>query len=246
MLPSNADRLYSDQLLQLGLVSSKSSETPIVVNRNKARLAKMKRKIYAAVAIHNNSDDYAKHKLKSVFTTLTYASTKTWSSKHITAYIANARIWAKRKGFRLRYVWVLELTKLGVPHYHVLLWIPEHLTLPKPDQSWWKQGMSKIETVRRVGSIAGYLSKGSLEQFEANKPPRGARLYGVGGFSANDKLVAAWVAAPQWVRERWPSPNYKPKKRKGGGWVSTLTGEWVPSPWQTQLQGCRIIMVPVS
>ena len=65
------------------------------------------------------------------------------------------REWARRKDIFIHYVWVLELTKRGRPHYHVLFWLPKGVSMPKAD----KQGL--VETWHdsfRVGALTSWLS----------------------------------------------------------------------------------------
>ena len=60
----------------------------------------------------------------------------------------------------LHYVWVLELTKRGRPHYHVLFWLPKGVSMPKADkQGWWKHGMTRSGGHSPVGYLCKYTSK---------------------------------------------------------------------------------------
>ena len=52
--------------------------------------------------------------------TLTYRDDVDWSPRQVSNYLKCVREWARRKGIFIHYVWVLELTKRGRPHYHVL------------------------------------------------------------------------------------------------------------------------------
>ena len=66
------------------------------------------------------------------------------------------------KGIFIHYVWVLELTKRGRPHYHVLFWLPRGISMPKADkQGWWRHGMTNTVPARSpVGYLCKYTSKG--------------------------------------------------------------------------------------
>ena len=94
--------------------------------------------------------------------TLTYRPDADWAPGQISSVVRHIRQWLARKGHEMRFVWGQEFTKKGRPHYHLLLWLPLGLTIPKPDkQRWWPWGMTKIEWARNaVGYIAKYASKG--------------------------------------------------------------------------------------
>ena len=78
--------------------------------------------------------------------TLTYREDVEWSPRQVSGYLKCVREWARRKDIFIHYVWVLELTKRGRPHYHVLFWLPKGVSMPKADkQGWWKHGMTRSE-----------------------------------------------------------------------------------------------------
>src|SRR5690606_16986167 len=128
----------------------------------------------------------------------TYRPDAAWRPEHISQALA---AWRKEmRGRRLRYVWVLELTKAGKPHYHVMVWLPAGVLLEKPDRSGaWPHGMSRIEWARNaVGYLVKYASKGT----DGINLPRGARLFGVGGLNADSRLKRAWAMLPRYQRLR--------------------------------------------
>ena len=89
--------------------------------------------------------------------TLTYRDDVDWSPRQVSNYLKCVREWARRKAIFLHYVWVLELTKRGRPHYHVLFWLPRGISMPKADkQGWWRHGMTNTVPAR---SPVGYLCK---------------------------------------------------------------------------------------
>ena len=94
--------------------------------------------------------------------TLTYRDDVDWSPRQVSNYLKCVREWARRKGIFIHYVWVLELTKRGRPHYHVLFWLPKGVSMPKADkQGWWKHGMTRSEwAYSPVGYLCKYTSKG--------------------------------------------------------------------------------------
>jgi hypothetical protein len=164
-----------------------------------------------------------------VMLTLTYADAGTFQARQITGLLKNMRDWSARRGFRLPYVWVLERGSLrGRLHYHVLLWLPPGITLPKPDKrGWWRHGWTRTERARcAVGYLAKYASKGGGESY-----PPGIRIHGCGGLVVGERSERAWWLSPAWVRELWPEWSDEPRRAVGGGWSSKRTGEWVPSPW---------------
>lgn len=141
----------------------------------------------------------------------------------ISALLKCIRQWLKRRGIGLYAVWKAELgEKNGRFHYHVLVWLPLGMTMPKPDkQGWWKKGMTKIEWARNaVGYVAKYASK-----LEEGDLPKGARMYGVLGLEGEGLLEYRWWKCPKWVREAMPEFDHQPTRRKGGGWYSRTTGE---------------------
>jgi hypothetical protein len=162
--------------------------------------------------------------------TLTYRPGVYWEPLHLTRLLKSIREYLKRRGgITFRYVWVMELTRRGVPHYHILIWLPLGVTLPKPDKcGWWPHGMTRIEWARNaVGYVAKYASKANSTQFF----PRGARIHGCGGLEEPARNIRSWWLSPTWVREAWPNPQHKPRPAVGGGWVSRVLGDWLPSPW---------------
>lgn len=176
------------------------------------------------------------HRGRWLMVTTTYRPGTEWTPRHITAFLKNAREWFRRQGQPMQYQWVLELTKAGVPHYHVIVWIPRHLHLPRADRrGWWPHGMTKTETARNpVGYLAKYASKGCADCFnpitgQQNKVPRGARICGAGGLLAPGTAELRWWMTPLWFRER--KPDICDVRRVQGGYVVRSTGEFVASPW---------------
>jgi len=209
-----------------GLVSI---ETSVTVQRDESRLKRMKRSVITTARLHEEETQDGGFRWRPAMVTLTYRPDVDWRPKHCTYLICRVREWLKRRGYSLRYVWVMELTKAGTPHFHVLVWLPQGLTLPKPDkQGWWPHGFTRIETAKRaVGYLAKYASKGC----RGESIPRGARLHGNGGLSTAGRQTRSWWMLPGWLREIW-SEEQRPKRAPGGGWLSRLTGEWMPSRWR--------------
>jgi hypothetical protein len=130
----------------------------------------------------------------------------------------------------LHYVWVLELTKRGRPHYHVLFWLPRGISMPKADkQGWWRHGMTNTVPARSpVGYLCKYTSKG-IDFDSWGKLPRGGRLYGNGGFTPSMRITRVWRLAPSWVRELIDEMDGV--RKVGCYWVNRASGMGIRSPF---------------
>lgn len=162
-----------------------------------------------------------------VMVTLTYAPHAEWTGLHLTQFVKRLRAWSTRRGFSARYVWVMELTKAGRPHYHVLIHVPKGFTLPKADtRGWWTHGMTRTEVARSaVGYVAKYSSKGS----GPSSFPAGARIHGNGGLPEPARLTHRWWLLPSYVRDE--CGPLERVCRVVGGFVSRETGEFWPGRW---------------
>ena len=220
-----------------GLVSSQTSGTSpakcIRVDREASRLKRLRCSVLTAARLHVQQ----KSRWKVAMLTLTYRPDVDWAPGQISMVVRHIRQWLARKGHGMRFVWVQEFTKKGRPHYHLLLWLPLGLTIPKPDkQRWWPWGMTKIEWARNaVGYIAKYASKGdSLHQ-----PAKGARMHGNGGLEGDALIEQRWWKLPGWMRER-VEPLDRVRRAPvgtGGGFVHPDTGEVYRSPWVVFFKG---------
>ena len=150
--------------------------------------------------------------------TLTYAGDNSaWKAEHLTTAINTFRKWCKRQGAACRYVWVAELQKRGVIHYHIACWLPRGVSMPKWDLSgWWPYGMTNNLKARHATAyLMSYLKKGDLEARGAL--PKGARNYGVGGLDHSLRRARRWLRLPRFVQgnssilDDW-------KRAEGGGW----------------------------
>lgn len=186
------------------------------------------RDLYKAMGIH----------CQCIMVTLTYAPGIEYSPRQITEYVRRSRAWLESRKIPYAYEWVLEMQKRGAPHYHVLWWLPAGTKMPKPDMAvgrqrkpLWPCGLTKIELARSGPAyIVKYASKGD----KGLPLPRGARLYGVGGFDSAKKL-AQWRALPAYVRERTEQGN-SVRRVTGGGWLVKESGEHIPSAWERRVQ----------
>ena len=219
----------------------------IEIDQHEMRLRRLKKNVITSARLHER--DLRGSEYHCLFITLTYRSHKQdwwnplagWEPKQITSYINAVKLWYKRRGYACRYVWVLELTKKGRPHYHVMFWHPKKLSMPKADKrGWWPHGMTNTQKARNaVGYLAKYASKGG----DFHLLPRGGRIYGIGGHSAGARVERAWWNLPVGVR-RWGFPADRWRRAPGGGWVCRASGEWRASLWSVLLHGGRVFAVP--
>lgn len=175
-----------------------------------------------------------------VMVTLTYAAIDNWSRLHITSFLKSCREWFRRRGHTFRYCWVAELQKRGAVHYHVMIWMPKGLIIPKADKrGWWPHGFTRTEKARNaVGYLAKYVSKDSLRR----NFPKGIRLYGCGGLDKAARIEKRWWCSPAWVRN-WTKGICDVRRTAGGGFTRIDTGEWRPSPFLViLLNGERILI----
>lgn len=139
----------------------------------------------------------------------------------------------------MRYLWVGELTKRLRPHYHILIWIPRGMFIPKADScGWWPHGMTRIERARNaVGYLAKYASKFTGAMAEAF--PKGFRTHGLGGLSDESRRELRWWKSPLAAREALGADADIRKVR--GGYTDKRTGDFWPSPWRVFCDRGRII-----
>jgi len=169
-------------------------------------------------------------RVKGILVTLTYRDSSPWRSEDVTRYVNCVRQWLRRRGVRCRYQWVLELTKRGRPHYHVLFWVPQGTKLPKPDSSGqWVNGLSNIAAARRpVGYLVKYATKGGLD---GELLPRGARLFGCGAAEDCVRLARHRAGLPAWLNEA-ASPCSRVVRVVRVGWVEADTGAIHRTPYE--------------
>ena len=161
-----------------------------------------------------------------VFITLTYRDQDLWDAKDISKLVdVYRKDWIQRLGRdadHFRYVWVAEMQKRGVIHYHLVLWCPRGKSLKKPDSSGiWTKGMSNIVGVKKgvIGYLSKYLSKGSQPaEFNGKKVyfPKGARIFGMGGLSVATKRKIAYQKLPRFVRAMFDHADGRIHKVLGG------------------------------
>ena len=199
-----------------------------LLNTAASRLFRLRKTVLNSARIITDrlAESVAGRKYRALFVTLTYAPGSEWKAGHIAEYMDRVKQWLKRQGVPIRYVWVAELQKRGAVHYHVMLWVPRHLTLPKSDRrGWWSHGLTNTQVARKpVGYMAKYASK--LESKEG-KFPSGIRLHGAAGLEVLGRAECRWWNYPKWVREKWPLSRALEVRKplRGGGFIDPDTGE---------------------
>lgn len=165
----------------------------------------------------------------AAFVTLTYRNGEPWRPEHVTRYVRRVREHLRRRGVTCRYQWVLELTQRGIPHYHVLFWLPRDVRLQKPDESGqWAHGSSRIERARRpVGYLVKYATKGGVE---CGVLPQGARLFGVGAPDRSVRFARHRAGLPAWLTDVC-SPDEFVFRVTGVGWVERGSGAMYVTPF---------------
>ena len=217
-----------------GLVSSKTSGNLInfapsaVAER---RVNRLKKSVWASGHLHGLANKGFRGP-QAWFVTLTYAKAGKWLPDHISGAIRAFRNWCKRVGAPCRYTWVAEIqpkrlenTGEAVVHYHMLAWLPRHLSMPMWDkphgkrEAFWSHGMTNTQKAKAgVGYLMKYLSKlGELTRF-----PKGLRLYGIGGLDEQARAVRSWYNLPEWVKA---CHGVAEVVRKKCGLVIRATGE---------------------
>jgi hypothetical protein len=221
-----------------GLVSSKTSgpsdrlevsfDPELVMAR---RVAHLRRHVWACGQLHALHGSTGSTRQNVWFVTLTYRGVNEWQPRHISDCTKAVRKWCKRRGVPFRYVWVAELQMRGALHYHMAVWLPRSIRLPKFDkQQWWPHGMTQTVLARNpVGYLMKYLSKINARQ----RFPKGVRIYGSGGLTEQGQHICAWLRQPSWCKQRFGVGELRTLK---GRRVVRATGE-ILAPMYTRI--CR-------
>lgn len=224
--------MTSEASAAFGLVPSTTSNiNDVYIDRFDSRIWRLRKNVItsARLLVDNMTNGGFRYFLGML--TLTYAPGVDWQPHHIPDLQKRIRSWLRYRGHRYAFVWVCELQERGAPHYHILIWVPHGLRLPKADQcGWWPYGSTRIEKVEKpIGYLIKYLSKG---QDSIHRYGKGQRTHGSGGLDPKSKRERRWWLAPRYVREKWPDCEDDVRPAPGGGWVSRSTGEWIASPWK--------------
>lgn len=222
-----------------GLVILKTSDTlplhSVEIDQKKARLDRMRRSLLWGSRLLELT--LRPKRYRRAMLTLTYRDVNGFEPRHISELIKRIRHWLKRRQHGMHYVWVAELQQRGALHYHIIIWLPRGLTLPKPDkQGWWPHGHTRIEWARNpIGYLLKYASK-----FDSKSGlPKGARLHGAGGFDTTAKQIRRWLGLPTWLKS-CAGVNSHFVRIKGVGLVERDTGLCMPSPWRVSVSAGRV------
>jgi len=239
----------------LGLVHSSTSgpgadkpgRLSLEIDPLQARAQRLRKSVITGARLHDQEAKAGSRRGAWYFLTLTYRSGARSSPRDVSHVLKSFRRFFNRaksrrarwNGESFRYVWVGELTQAGVPHYHVMLWVPQGMYFGKPDQKgWWPHGSTQIEKARNcVGYLAKYASK--FTSAIANAFPKGFRTHGVGGLNDESRRELRWWKASKEARDFFGA-DADIRKCKGG-WFDKLTGEMWPSPWKVTFIFGRII-----
>ena len=211
-----------------GLVTTTTSHTLMSTSKD-MKFRRLRRSVIAAAEVMQESLQRGGARFRAAMVTLTYAPDRCWEADHISSFTKRIRSWLERRGYPFRNVWVAELTRKGVVHYHMMLWLPRGVTLPKPDkQGWWPYGSTRIEFARKsVAYLAKYASKGMGEADHGF--PKGCRTHGRGGLAAAVHILR-YRLLPLWVKNQvTPCDRLE---RQCGGYLSKASGVFYPSHWR--------------
>ncbi len=153
------------------------SHKVIVLDNFLVRYGRMRKRIADWVRVLLTNYEF---NFKYVMITLTYAPENNWEVNHIRTFMKSIR---KVLGKRLLgYAWVAERQRRGAIHYHVLLAVPDDLTigdeLPYPDEAGlWSYGFSRTEIARTPFYLITYLGKEYQKDFSMF--PKGIRVFAV-------------------------------------------------------------------
>ena len=200
------------------------TEQCITIDRAQARVTRLRKGVGTASKCHLNLAEGTGH--NNVMVTLTYAGTnEDWRPKHVARYIDAVRLWFKKRcpGERLRYVWVAELQKRGVLHYHAVFFLPAGVSMPRADKrGWWPHGMTNtLKATAPVAYLMKYASKADSKSIGGF--PRGSRIYGIGGLDAAGAAFKRWCLWPAYVQGN-ASVNDRFRPAAGGGYRDDATG----------------------
>lgn len=221
-----------------GLASSSTSQTEngsFVVDAYKSRLRKVAKGIMEAANLVQDELQEGGVRYRAAFCRLSYRPDAQFEPKQISRLVDNVRKWCGRRGYWFRLVWRFEFgEKSGRPHYHVIVWLPRGVTMPKWDKvGWWPHGFTNMQWARSpVGYIAKYAAKATVTSWEGFST-KGARWWGCSGLRAADTFRLRVLMSPAWVRKIWHAmgDTAAALKRLPFGWWRV--GGWeFRSPWE--------------
>jgi len=187
----------------------------VEIDPHRARLSRMRRSVCTMAQQLDETCSREGRRFYRVLVTLTYRPGVEWAPYQISESLSRCREWLRRRGLKLRGGWVMEFHASGRPHYHLAIWLPSGVTLPKWDKrGWWPHGMTNIKRAERAGGyLAKYLSKGNDLVAATMK---GARAYGLLGLDWISRRVVAYWRAPTWLNNVICPATYRGRHCRGG------------------------------
>lgn len=221
-----------------GLVYSPTSQKPdseisFLPGENRAK--KIATGIVGAAQVHASELRKGGFRDSAALLTPTYRDGVVPSERDISVLLDHIGKWVRRhSGRKLRYVWRYEFgAARGRGHYHVMLWLPRGLTLPKPDkQGWWVHGATNVKWAR---SPARYLAKYAAKAAADPDPVfnvKGLRWWGAGGLTRAGRNALLLLTCPRWVCDLAHGLEADVVRRlKQSGWWK-IGGFLFRSPWR--------------
>lgn len=146
---------------------------------SRSELERQVRRCYRAARFFaNRCEYYLKNGYYAILITLTFKGNNEVREKVISEFLNNVRNYvareAAKRGLNKRkvfYFWTIELQGRGVPHYHVVLLVPQGIKLNKPDEWVWRHGSSNIKAVKSyardaIGRVVRYVIKYARKGFK--------------------------------------------------------------------------------
>lgn len=230
---------------QAGLVKYTTSHTrgseDVAIDVAEARIKRMRKGTLTAGRLIQEDLQRSGFRFKAAMLTVTYAKADTWKADHMSKLTNHMRTFLARRGHKLRGVWVAELQKRGAVHYHFVVWLPKGITFPKPDkQGWWPHGMTNWQWARKA---VGYLVKYASKMEKEHRFPKGCRISGASGLDRSQRMERRWWRMPRYIREHWPNWCSDITRADGGGFLSRLTGEWMPALYSYVSRSSGIVTI---
>jgi len=198
-------------------------------NLQEMRIQKLRKTIYNA-GVH--FAETLPRSFRPWLFTLTYAEVDAWKPNHIRDYLKRVRSFLHRRGISLRCAWVAELQQRGAVHYHIILWLPRSIRLPKSDtQGWWSFGYTNQQIAKKgVGYLMKYVSKMDSK----HKFPHRCRIFGVSGLDKEGKQRVRYYKAPKYIRDMLGGKDYKScdLRKIKGAYNDRITGISYPTRYR--------------
>ncbi len=169
-------------------------------SRFKVRHNRLRRNVWSAGTAIRRTVPYGS---RQWLITFTYENGQQVGPKQVSKAINAFRMWCTRRGIKVPYLWVVENQTRGVPHYHLIVWMPKGAGAPPrfDEMGWWTHGSTHRKPVKSAtGYAMKYVSKWDPKHCTF---PKGLRLYGCGGLDLLDRRVRQWTNLPAWSRSQY-------------------------------------------